>query len=533
MNESPDSLKKTNETLRTALAESALAEQERMEYVTQVTRNVRIPLNTITGMTAIARESLDKPDKIVDCLEKIDIASQQLLSIIDEVTDMTELNERAMLLNEAPFSLGRLLFRTISLFVEKAREKDITLRMVSRDVRSEALTGDYERIGQLLGNLLANAVSFTLPGGHVTVTFTEIPSEAEGYASFEIAIEDDGIGMSAEFLGRMYNPFHRADDSRIAREQGVGLGLPIAMRLARMMSGDIRATSEPESGSTFTVSLQLRCNEEIPPENSFPASRFLIIAPSAAEGGEVAALLAEQGLEADTLTYDDEYWNKIGGDYLALIIVWGPLGRLAPDYRGYHLATAIKEKYGTEAPPLVIITNWWESSREMVFVDSIANIATRPLSWRKLAPVLARVCPESLMPQRGEEHEVILAGKRLLVAEDNELNAEVIKETLEGQGIVVEVVENGIKAIDALLAHGEHYFDCILMDVKMPVMNGYTTTQRIRGSKRKDIAQIPVIAMTADAYSIDVRCAKNAGMNAHVAKPFNIEELLAILRELL
>jgi CheY-like chemotaxis protein/nitrogen-specific signal transduction histidine kinase len=533
MKHSQDSLKKANETLRNALAETTLAEQERMEYVTQVTRNVRIPLSTITGMSAIARENLENPDKLLGCLEKIELASQQLLSIINEVTDMTELNERAMLLNEAPFSLGRLLWRTVSLFVEKAHEKNITLRLVTRNVRSEALTGDYERIGQLLGNLIANAVNFTLSGGHVTVTLTEIPTEAEGYASFEIMIADDGIGMSAEFLGRMYNPFHRADDSRIAREQGVGLGLPIAMRLARMMSGDIRAVSEPESGSTFTVSLQFRCNEVVPEKTPFPEARFLIVAPSLEEGGEVAALLTEQGIESDTITYEDDYRDKVGGGYLAFIIVWGPPDHIPPDYRGYRLATAIKEEYGEEVPPLLLLTNWWESSKEMVFAKNIANIATKPLSWAKLAPVLSRVCPESLMSPKDKVPDVILVGKRILVAEDNELNAEVIKETLEGQGIVVEVAENGIKVLDALLSHGEHYFDCILMDVKMPVMNGYTTTQRIRGSKRKDIAQIPVVAMTADAYSIDIRCAKNAGMNAHVAKPFNIEELLTILRELL
>jgi CheY-like chemotaxis protein len=305
------------------------------------------------------------------------------------------------------------------------------------------------------------------------------------------------------------------------------------MRLARMMAGDIKATSEPENGSTFTVSLQLRCNEASLGENRFQDARFLIIAASEEEGGEVAALLAEQGLEADIITYADDYREKMGADYLAFIIVWTPPATLAPDYRGYQLATAIKKEYGEEAPALLIITNWWESSRTMNFADSVANIATKPLSWRKLLPVLERVCPESLMPLRGAAPPVILAGKRLLVAEDNELNAEVIKETLESQGIVVEVVENGIKAIDALLAHGEHYFDCILMDVKMPVMNGYTTTQRIRSSKRKDLAGIPIVAMTADAYSIDIRCARNAGMNAHVAKPFNIEELLAILRELL
>jgi CheY-like chemotaxis protein/nitrogen-specific signal transduction histidine kinase len=521
-------LEKVNESLRQALAESTLIEQGRQDYISQVTRNVRIPLSTITGMTEIARENLDDHAKVLDCLEKIERAGQEMAKIVNEVTDMAQLNDRVLLINEAPFSMGKLVWHAVSLFVEKARQKNITLRLVSEDVQHEYLTGDYDRIHQLLANIISNAVNFTLDGGKVTVTLKEVRAKGEDYSSYEIAVEDNGVGIPEGFFAKMFRPFQRVDDSRITKEQGAGLGLPIAMRLARTMAGDIMVESEPGLGSRFTVFLQLRHKESELPENIFGDKKFLVISDGREKGAEIAAMLAENGLNAEAFTYDGAYEEKINSACQAIFIDWG----MAGDSHGYQIAEDIKKKFGAETPALIMVTNWWESSPNMKFTNDISNIVTRPLSWSKIILVLDRLCRADGKAAKKAAAQALLTGKRVLVAEDNELNAEVTKESLESRGILVEVAENGIKVLDLLLSHDEYYFDCILMDVKMPVMNGYIATQKIRENKRQDLQEIPIVAMTADAYSIDVRCAKNAGMDAYMTKPFKIEEMLKVLEKL-
>lgn len=397
-------LEKQNEELRDALARTAHADQARTNYIAQVVRNIRISMNTISGTVAIARKNAGDPERLAECLDKIEFAGLQLTELIGRITDMSELTERIMVLDENPFILAEEMKKITDSIAAKAAGKNIDLKLRMENIRHGRLLGDKGRIGQVIGNLIDNAISFTGPGGTVGVTVSEIHTFKNELSLFRFEIEDSGVGMTADFIRNMYQPFMLADDPRVSREQGVGLGLTIVLRLVRMMSGDIAVRSEPGTGTKFTVTLHIK--HHVTPENA-------------------AAVLTE-------------------------------------------------------------------------------------------TPVLNQ-----------------LAGKRMLVAEDNELNAEVIKELLEQQGVVVDRVENGIKVLDTLYEKEDDYYDCILMDVQMPVMNGYEATHKIRRSERTDLHKIPIIAMTADAFSGDIRSAKNAGMDAHVAKPVNIGELIAVFMRLL
>ncbi|MCL2254689.1 MAG: response regulator [Lachnospiraceae bacterium] len=531
-------LEKLNKDLRNALAEAARAEQKKTDYMAHVTRNIRIPLSTISGMTTIARRNIEDNNKILDCFDKIEMASNQLMRIVDEITDMSELNDRTLLINEAPFFMGELLWHTVEKYIDLAHERNITLRIISDKVIHEHLIGDYERISQALGNILSNAINYTLPGGEVKITVNEVHAFRDGCSLFDIIFEDTGVGMDSEFMNSMYQPFQRADDERIAAKQGVGLGLPIAMRLIRMMSGDIKAVSDFDIGSKFTVSLHLRRQKEIVFRSNLKDMRILVVDDDETEVDNIRDLFAELEIAADFVSYNHDYKELIktavnkDKPYCAVLCAFSDIGE-RNDFAGYHLAKAIASEFADKAPQTLFISNWWENVPEMKEFCNINDFITRPLNREKVLYALEHNFQEERLIPSENLPEISFAGKRILVAEDNQLNAEMIKEILMQHGIIVEVAENGMRVLDMLMNKGVNYFDCILMDVKMPVMNGYMATEKIRASKREDIAKIPIIAMTADAYSIDVRSSKNAGMNTHVAKPFNINELLAILGSLL
>ncbi|MDR2889304.1 MAG: response regulator [Lachnospiraceae bacterium] len=397
-------LEEQNEHLRHALAKKESVDQARTNYIAQMVRNIRIPMNTITGTVAIARKNVDDSKRLGECLDKIEFAGLQLTELIGKITDMSELSDRVMVLEEKPFMLKDELKLVADSFMARAKCKAITLRVTADEIVHEHLQGDKGRIGQVIGNLITNAVNYTMPGGTVDVTVREVHTFRDGMSLFCFEVADTGVGMATEFLQNMYQPFVLADDPRISREQGVGLGLSIVLRLVRMMSGDISVVSEPGVGTKFTVMLHIK--HYTPQGNPTPI------------------------------------WNS------------GP-----------------------------VVNN--------------------------------------------------LAGKRMLVAEDNELNAEVIKELLEQHGVVVDRAENGIRVLDMLYEKEDDYYDCILMDVQMPVMNGYEATHKIRRSERPDLHRIPIIAMTADAFSGDIRSAKNAGMDEHMAKPVNVMELMEVFLRVL
>ncbi|MDR2546547.1 MAG: response regulator [Lachnospiraceae bacterium] len=526
-------MEKVNEELRDALAQTARSDQGKTEYMSQITRSIRIPVNTLNGMTTIARRNINNHDKVLDCLDKIDIAASQLVKLINEITDMSELEESALLMNESTFHLSELMWQTISGHFATASKKSVNICYVVDDVMNEHIIGDSDRLRQILSNLLSNAVAYTMPDGKVTVTVSEVHAFKDDYSLYNITIEDTGIGMTREFMNVMFQPFERVDDPRIAHEQGAGLGLTIAMRLIRMMSGDIKVVSEPGAGSKVTVSMQLRRQEDAV-SNAQRDMKVLVVNSDQSEGAEIAEVLQSHGMEVQIITDIEETMEHIVTaeqdiPYNAVIVACED----GNSQSGYQLAQKVKKEYEDCGPLLIFIANKWECDWEWMrtFIDN--TYITRPLKDAKILYACDGAgikTPHSVKP---DPVEISLTGKRILVAEDNELTAEMIKEILEQQGIIVEIASNGIKVLDMLQGRGENYYDCVLMDIRMPVMDGYAATRRIRCNARQDIAKLPVIAMTADAFSIDIRKAKYAGMNAHIAKPFNFEEMMKVFSSIL
>lgn len=532
MKETRKQLENQNERLRKALAEVEHIYQSRTDYMSQVTRNIRIPMNTVTGLIAIARMNIDDKGKILECLDKMEQSGQQVTSLINKISDITELNDRIMVLEETPFNLRESVWQTAAMFAGQIRDKNLTLRMVVKEVIHENLIGDVGRIRQILSNLLSNAVKYTLPGGMITITASQIHTFQNNYSLFRFEVEDNGIGISPEFMQKMYQPFERAEDPLIKGEQGAGLGLAISMRIVRMMSGDMTAISEPGKGSKFTVTLHLKRGVEKNKSDRYQATPILIVGEEKATAKDMVQTLRKEKITADQAATAAECLIRLQDaaaartPYRVVLINWqlGEPGAMA-------LAGIIDERMGGEAPGILFVSNEWKDVFMKGRMPDFADFITRPITLPKLFTVLDRIFPKATAKESKCGKNVSLAGKRMLIAEDNELNAEIIKELLYQNGVVVDVAENGSVAVDMLNTKEADYYDCVLMDIRMPVLNGYAAAQKIRKSKRDDLKRIPIIAMTADTFSVDIRKAKEAGMDAHVAKPYDIGELMEVFAQ--
>lgn len=531
MKETRNQLENQNARLRKALAEVEHTYQSRTDYMSQVTRNIRIPMNTVNGLIAIARMNIDDKEKILECLDKMEQSGQQMASLINEISDITELNDRVMLLEEIPFYLGKTVWQTAVAFAGQMQEKNLKLRVVLKEIVHDNLIGDVNRVRQILYNLISNAVQYTLPGGLITVTASQLHSFQNNYSLFRFEVEDTGIGMSPEFMQKMYQPFERAENPLVKDEHGAGLGLSISMRIVRMMSGDMTAASEPGKGSKFTVTLHLKRGAEKDKTKRFQELPILIAGEETAAATAMVQMLRKEKIAADCVTAAECLERLMAADrvpYRVVLINWEQ-----DDPRAIELAGEIGSKMGEAAPVVLFIANEWKNIFEAGQPMDFSDYITRPVTLSKLFTALEYAFPSKLTKESDERKLVSLAGKRMLIAEDNELNAEIIKELLYQNGVVVEMAENGAVAVDMLVSKEADYYDCVLMDIRMPVLNGYAAAQKIRKCKRDDLKRIPIIAMTADTFSVDVRKAKEAGMNDHVAKPYDIGELMEVFAQFL
>ncbi len=530
MKETRNQLENQNARLRKALAEVEHTYQSRTDYMSQVTRNIRIPMNTVNGLIAIARMNIDDKEKVLECLDKMEQSGQQMTSLINEISDITELNDRVMLLEEIPFTLGETVWQTAVAFAGQLQEKNLKLKVVFKEIVHDNLIGDVHRIRQILYNLISNAVQYTLPGGLITVAASQLHSFQNNYSLFRFEIEDTGIGMAPEFMQKMYQPFERAEDPLVKDGHGAGLGLSISMRIVRMMSGDMTAASEPGKGSKFTVTLHLKRGAEKTKAKRFQELPILIAGEEATAATAMVRMLRKEAIAADCVAAAEclERLKTADVPYQAVLINWEQ-----DDPRAMELAGEIGRSLGVAAPAVLFIANEWKDIFESGQLLDIADFITRPLTLSKLFTALERMFPGTSAKAAADRKLVSLAGKRMLIAEDNELNAEIIKELLYQNGVVVEMAENGAVAVDMLVSKEAFYYDCVLMDIRMPVLNGYAAAQKIRKCKREDLKRIPIIAMTADTFSVDVRKAKEAGMNDHVAKPYDIGELMEVFAQFL
>lgn len=525
--------------LRAAFDAAEAASKAKTDFLSHMSHDIRTPMNGIIGMTAIAATHVDDRERVQDCLKKINLASKHLLSLINEVLDMSKIESGKVNLVEEEFNHSDLIDSLISMTGPQIAEHHHELSVNISGVTHEAVMGDSLRIQKVFTNLMSNAVKYTPDGGKIQLSISEIPSLHEKVGCYEVVFEDNGIGMSEEFMEQIFEPFTRSnDDSYVNKVQGTGLGMAISRNIVRMMSGDIKVESRLGVGSRFTVTMYLKLQDTA----TVHSDKFVDLDVLVADDDEISlesccGMLNDLGMRAEGVSTGVEMVEKvvarhqINTDYFACIIDWK-----MPDMDGIATTRAIRQAVGKDVPIIIISAYDWSDIEQEARTAGANAFISKPLFQSRLVKTFS-----SLMgiDELGGEQEaplialetIDLTGCRVLLAEDNELNAEIAKEILERTGLTVERAADGIEAADKMDKCEDGYYDMIFMDIQMPRMNGYDATRAIRAMDRNYCRQIPIIAMTADAFAEDVHAAKTAGMNEHIAKPLDLNKLAKILNK--
>ncbi|MBQ6076791.1 MAG: response regulator [Clostridia bacterium] len=519
----------TMQSLREELAEAKNANEAKEEFLSNMSHDIRTPMNAIIGMTALAKKHIDEKTRVMDALNKIDIASSHLLGLINDILDMSRINSGKMKIAEEQFSLSDLLHDTLTIIRPQIVKKNHTFTFSVGDVPEEVLCGDPMRIKQIYVNIISNAIKYTNDGGKIEVTVTEEP-EKDG-CTLCLSCADNGIGMSPDFLDRIFNPFERVSSSTISRVEGTGLGMSIVKKLIDAMGGTIRIESELGAGTTVTVRIPLRIVNLPLQTEALAGKRVLIIEADEEQqdifrrylsGSGVDHLIIKSSSEAIQALTDADYRQKA---FHAVI-----LGKKDEGF-GFVFDTASYLSQSFPHLALILIGDYdWEEIEYRANRCGIRHFLPLPVFRKTLLNEL-----NATLSSAKEEEQAFgspdLSGRHILLVEDNIINREIALELLSMTNASVDTAENGQQAVEAYESAGEGYYDLILMDIQMPVMDGYAATHAIRSSKRSDSASIRIIAMTANTFAEDVARARDAGMDGHLAKPIDIPLLMQMLRQ--
>lgn len=519
--------------LKEALDSAEKANQAKSDFLARMSHDIRTPMNAIIGMTAIAKAHINEQERVLDCMEKIDGSSKLLLSLINEVLDMSKIESGRLILSEDDFNIGELLQDLVIMMQPEIKNKQQTLDIHVKDLKHEYVTGDTQRIKQVLMNILSNAVKYTPEKGQITIDINEKePKDDTG--NYEFVFKDSGRGMKPDFLDKIFLPFERADDNEIRNIQGTGLGMAISHKIIKMMGGDIKVESEYGKGSCFTINMPLHYQEFTPIEKiGTDGLEILVVDDDETACQSTCNCLQEIGINSDYVCSGSEAINKVQlrhqerNDYFAVII-----DLKMPDMNGLEATRQIRKIIGTDIPIIILSAYDIEEYEAEAKAAKANGFITKPLYKSKLLKVLQRFLHEGSRSEPVRQFKLSDAdysGKRILLVEDNELNREIAVEIIGSTGVSIDTAVNGLDAVNIVSRSPEGFYQMILMDIQMPVMDGYEATRQIRSLKRTDISDMPIIAMTANAFSEDVTNALKAGMNYHLAKPIDISALMSVL----
>ncbi|MCI8374468.1 MAG: response regulator [Lachnospiraceae bacterium] len=528
---------KQKEMLALAAERAESANHAKSDFLSRMSHDIRTPMNAILGMTAVAGMHIDERERVLDALSKITVSSKHLLGLINEVLDMSRIESGKVSLTEGAFNLSDTMESLLTVFHAQMEAKGLKLKVNIASLDHEDVVGDEQRLQQIFMNIMGNAIKFTPEGGQISISIEEKPSHIQGSGCYEFTFEDTGIGMEKEYIDKIFEPFSRAADSRTGKIEGTGLGMTIAVTIARMMNGDIKVESVLGEGSKFTVMVYLKLDDITKEDLESLVSLPVLVVDDEEEACESACEIlnslqmeAEYVLDGDTAVKRIVEAREAAKDFSVVILDWKMPGK-----GGLETAREIRSVVGEEIPIIILSAYDWSEIESEALDAGVDAFIEKPLFKSRLTRVLKEV-----LGLGSEEKEITaleafqqedFSGKRVLLVEDNELNIEVATELLDVVGIKVEQALNGELALRCVLEHEPGYFDLIFMDIQMPVMNGYEAAKAIRGSGREDLKRIPIIAMTADAFADDIRKAEEAGMNGHVSKPVDIGKLEDVLRE--
>ena len=530
-------LEKQSKQLKEALKSAEQANQAKSDFLARMSHDIRTPMNAIMGMATIAKAHVDEHERILDCMEKINGASKLLLSLINEVLDMSKIESGRLILSEDEFNVGELLQDLVVMMQPEIKNKQQTLNIHVKNLRHENVKGDTQRIKQVLMNILSNAIKYTPENGRITIEIYEKDPHI-GIGNYQFVFEDNGRGMKPEFLDKIFEPFERASDDEIKRIQGTGLGMSISHKIIQMMGGDIKVESEYGKGSRFTIDMPLVCRDQKPDDKiEVEGLEVLVVDDDKIACLNTSSCLQEIGINSECVYSGSEAIEKVRQHHLAEKEYFAVIIDLKmPQMNGIETTRQIRRFVGADVP-IIILSAYDLEEYEAEAKEVKANgFITKPLYKSKLLQVLRSFLDEGDQPEPIRPFKlsnVDYSGKRILLVEDNELNREIAVEIIGSTGITIDTAINGLDAVHKVAQSEEGFYQIILMDIQMPIMDGYEATRQIRSLQRRDIAHMPIIAMTANAFSEDVTNAIKAGMNYHLAKPIDIGALMGILSKYL
>ena len=530
-------LEEQNRKLEIALQHEGAANRAKREFLFNMSHDIRTPMNAIIGFTSLAATHIDNREQVLDYLKKISTSSQHLLSLINDVLDMSRIESGKVKIEEKAVHLPDLVHDVRSIIQPNVAAKRLSLFIDTMDIEDEDIITDPLRLNQILLNILSNAIKFTPTGGMISIRIAQKNGAPKGCVCYEFRIKDNGIGMSEEFQKHIFEEFSREESSTVSGIQGTGLGMSITKNIVDLMGGTIALTSEPGKGTEFIVTLCFTRSGQKAESKQLPqleGLRALVADDDTNTCLNVSTMLSKIGMRPEWTISGKEavirtkYAVEQGDAFSVYIIDW-----LIPDMNGIEIVRQIRKVIGNRCPIIILTAYDWADIEDEARAAGVTAFCEKPLFLSELRRVLAEPFRAEPASEPAQPTAADLKGKKLLLVEDNELNREIALEILKEAGFVVDTAEDGAVAVRKIKQAAPGQYDLILMDIQMPNLDGYEATRQIRALPDAEKANIPIFAMTANAFEEDRQNALEAGMNGHIAKPLDVPHLLRVLADAL